>query len=386
MNSHDKRIFGTLFFSIFATLTGVGIVVPLLPVYARQLGAGGFAIGLIFGAFSISRTFLIPFFGRLSDRKGRKPVIVPGMLAYAVVSLAFMESSSVTALIVIRFLQGIASAALMPVIQAYVGDISPPGREGATMGFFNLSLFCGLSLGPLVGGGIRDHFGIQATFASMALLAFVGFGLTALLLPPARTERIVRTSQALGPWQDLLRDWPLWELFLFRIAYTFGIGIIWSFLPVIADAEFALSGTAIGAIVTLGVLVSGLLQAPMGLLADRLDKRRMVALGGLVVAGAMLSFGWVQGFSGLLIANLFFGLGGGISMPALTALAVQKGSRLSLMGTVMAVLTVGHSAGMLAGSLLGGVMMDLVGLRTVFALGAVVVASATILFWRRSRG
>jgi MFS family permease len=386
LNSHDKRIFGTLFFSIFATLTGVGIVVPLLPVYARQLGAGGFAIGLIFGAFSISRTFLIPFFGRLSDRKGRKPVIVPGMLAYAVVSLAFMESSSVTALIVIRFLQGIASAALMPVIQAYVGDISPPGREGATMGFFNLSLFCGLSLGPLVGGGIRDHFGIQATFASMALLAFVGFGLTALLLPPARTERIVRTSQALGPWQDLLRDWPLWELFLFRIAYTFGIGIIWSFLPVIADAEFALSGTAIGAIVTLGVLVSGLLQAPMGLLADRLDKRRMVALGGLVVAGAMLSFGWVQGFSGLLIANLFFGLGGGISMPALTALAVQKGSRLSLMGTVMAVLTVGHSAGMLAGSLLGGVMMDLVGLRTVFALGAVVVASATILFWRRSRG
>jgi MFS family permease len=153
-----------------------------------------------------------------------------------------------------------------------------------------------------------------------------------------------------------------------------------------ADAEFALSGTAIGAIVTLGVLVSGLLQAPMGVLADRLDKRRMVALGGLVVAGAMLSFGWVQGFSGLLIANLFFGLGGGISMPALTALAVQKGSRLSLMGTVMAVLTVGHSAGMLAGSLLGGVMMDLVGLRTVFALGAGVVASATILFWRRSRG
>ena len=85
MNASDRKIFGTLFFSIFATVTGVGIVVPLLPVHANDLGASGLYIGLIFGAFSLSRTIFLPYFGRLSDKKGRKPFIVAGLFSYAVI-------------------------------------------------------------------------------------------------------------------------------------------------------------------------------------------------------------------------------------------------------------------------------------------------------------
>ena len=70
MELTDKKIFGTLFFSIFTSVTGVGIVVPLLPVYAHDMGASGIYIGLIFGAFSISRTFFLPYFGRSSDKNG----------------------------------------------------------------------------------------------------------------------------------------------------------------------------------------------------------------------------------------------------------------------------------------------------------------------------
>jgi len=139
MERLDKKIFGTLFFSIFAAVTGVGVVVPLLPIYARDLGASGLYIGLIFGAFSISRTAFLPWFGRLSDTKGRKPFIVPGFLAYALISVAFIYSNTVSTLIIIRFFHGIASAMLMPVIQAYIGDITPRGREGITMGAFNMS-------------------------------------------------------------------------------------------------------------------------------------------------------------------------------------------------------------------------------------------------------
>ena len=94
MNASDRKIFGVLFFSIFAAVTGVGIVVPLLPVYANDLGASGLYIGLIFGAFSLSRTFFLPYFGRLSDKKGRKPFIVAGLLSYAVISVAFLLSES----------------------------------------------------------------------------------------------------------------------------------------------------------------------------------------------------------------------------------------------------------------------------------------------------
>ena len=90
MNKPDKKIFATLFFSIFATVTGVGIVVPLLPVYAHDLGASGFYIGLIFGVFSISRTICLHYFGRRSDEKGRKPYIVTGLFAYSIISFCFV--------------------------------------------------------------------------------------------------------------------------------------------------------------------------------------------------------------------------------------------------------------------------------------------------------
>ena len=168
----DRRVFATLFFSIFTSITGVGIVVPLLPVYAHDLGAGGLYIGLIFGAFALSRTFFLPYFGRRSDRVGRKPHIVAGLLGYALVSVAFLAVHDVESLIVIRFVQGIASAMIMPVCQAYVGDLTPPSREGAVMGMFNMSIFIGLSLGPLMGGLLNDRWGLDAAFLTMGVLTF----------------------------------------------------------------------------------------------------------------------------------------------------------------------------------------------------------------------
>ena len=183
-----RKIFIVLFFSIFSTITGVGIVVPLLPVWAHNLGASGFYIGLIFGAFSLSRTFLLPFFGRLSDKKGRKPFIVSGLFAYALISVAFIYAEDTNSLVAIRFIQGIASAMIMPVTQAYIGEITPRGREGFSMVLFNLSTFLGLSLGPLAGGMINDWFSLTAAFLCMGGLAMAGFLLSLFWLPPVSEE------------------------------------------------------------------------------------------------------------------------------------------------------------------------------------------------------
>jgi len=211
----DKKVFGVLFFSIFAAITGMGIVVPLLPVYAHDLGASGFYIGLIFGAFSLSRTFLLPYFGRRSDIHGRKPLIVAGLLAYALVSVAFVFSRNVEHLILIRFFQGIASAMIMPVVQAYVGDITPPGREGLTMGLFNMSMFMGLSAGPLIGGVINDNFSLKISFICMGILALGGFFLSLFILPPVSAERVLEPKRSPVPWKYLLKDSEIAALFSF---------------------------------------------------------------------------------------------------------------------------------------------------------------------------
>jgi len=376
----DKKIFSTLFFSIFAAVTGVGIVVPLLPVYARDLGASGLYVGMVFGAFSLSRTFFLPYFGRLSDLKGRKPVIIPGFFAYALISAAFIYSNTVTSLIVIRFFHGIASAMLMPVIQAYMGDITPSGREGTTMGLFNMSLFLGLSLGPLIGGVIKDSFSLQTSFVCMGTLALIGFFLSLWLLPPTSSERGARDPDDSFSWKTLLYDRHLIGLFLFRFAYLVCVGIIWGFIPIYADTKFAASSSLIGVLIMLGIFISGLIHMPMGYLADRISKKLMIVIGALIISYAILSFEWADRVQDLILASIFFGLGGGIAMPALMAMAILRGSKANAMGSVMALMTVAHSLGMLCGALLGGLMMDFFQLSWAFPLGAVVMIICTGLF------
>ena len=373
MQKPDKLIFTILFFSIFATITGVGIVVPLLPVYAHELGASGIYIGMIFGAFSLSRTVFLPYFGHLSDKKGRKPLIVPGLLAYTFVSIAFLFTTDVKSLLLIRFIQGIASAMLMPVIQAYVGDITPAGREGLTMGLFNMSIFLGLSLGPILGGLINDRFSLEAAFLCMGGLSFIGFLLSFFLLPPARYEKSVQRGMPGVKWQEIIKNREIAGLFSFRFAYTACIGIIWGFLPVLADEELALSSTNIGFLVMLGILISGFLQLPMGYVSDRINKKSMIITGGLLVSYAVFSYTWSDQFSDMVWASLLFGVGGGICMPALMATAVIVGDKTAAMGSVMAWLTVAHSLGMLAGSMLAGMMMDFFHLRSAFPVGAVLM-------------
>lgn len=376
----NTKILATLFFALFATITGVGIVVPLLPVYASDMGASGFYIGMIFGVFSLSRTFLLPYFGRLSDRKGRKPFILIGLSAYALVSVAFILATNVTHLILIRFLQGFASALIMPVIQAYVGDITPANREGFTMGLINMSLYFGLSAGPVAGGLINEYFNLQATFVCMGILALVGLSLCFWLLPSTRTEKLMRKGRPPLRWRAIIGDRVIVGLFTIRLAYTASIGIIWGFLPVLAATELGLKSSQIGILVMLGVLVNGAIQLPMGYLADRFSRKAMIIGGVALAALAVLSFQWATHYTYLVMANILFGIGGGIAMPAIMAASVLKGHQTDAMGSVMALLTMGHSMGMFIGALFAGLMTDWFQMRSAFGLGAAMMVLGIAVF------
>lgn len=387
MTDADRNIFWVLCFAIFTAVTGVGIVVPLLPIYANELGASGFFVGMIFGVFSISRTVALPWFGARSDLNGRKPYITLGMLCYAVVSMAFMWAHSVALLLVIRFFQGIASAMLMPVLQAYVGDITPEGRESTLMGTFNMAIFLGLSLGPLLGGWIHQHWDLQAAFASMGILALVSYTLCQFLLPPVTAEPSRQlTGRNDRRWRQVLRNRQVAGLVVYRLTYTAGIGIIWGFLPLYLSTTFDFGSGLIGLIVTTGVFVSGLVQTPMGWLADWIeDKRWMVVLGGICAAAALWGFQWAEAKAGFLFVSVLFGIGGGASMPALMGLAVEEGVRVQAMGSLMSVLTMAHSLGMLAGALAAGLLMDAAQLGVAFGSGALALLIGIAVFWFLSR-
>ncbi|WP_300673134.1 MFS transporter [Desulfoluna sp.] len=380
MNPQERKIFITLFMSIFSAVTGVGIVIPLLPVYARDLGASGLYISMIFGAFSISRTLFLPWCGKTSDRIGRKPFIIPGLFFYALISLGFMLSNSVGTLIGLRFLQGIASGMIMPVAQAYVGEITPKGKEGFYMGLFSMAMFLSLSMGPFMGGFINRLYGLDAAFLGMGALAMIAFSMALVFLPPVAEEKKATSQSESIAVMGLLKDRSLVALVSFRLVYTTCVGMLWCFLPLYVDASFGLGSAETGTLVMMMVLAGGVLHVPMGILADRWNRECLVVLGGLFIVFSMLLCYQATGFYSLLAAVVVFGLGGGTSLPALSALAVERGRDTGSLGSVMSLLTMAHSLGMLLGSLIAGVTMDLLELRYAFPMGGLIMAAGLAHF------
>lgn len=378
--SNHKKVFITLFFIIFITVSGVGIVVPLLPIYAHDLGAAGIYVAMIFGAFSISRAFFLPWFGSLSDKKGRKHFILAGLVIYMMVAIAFVQTTNVEGLIAIRFIQGAGSAMIMPVVQAYVGEICHKGTEGYAMGLFSLSMFLSLSLGPLMGGVIQQAWSLNAAFYCMSVLSALGAVLGLIFLPPLSQEQLHIKKRAPASLAVVIRDRELAGLVVFRYAYTACIGIVWCFMPLYAGKTFGLAGGKIGLLVSAGVFVSGALQMPMGYAADRWNRKIMVVVGGILSAAGILYPFWAASFIDLLAGVCIFGLGGGISMPALTALAVLKGEQRQAHGSVMAILTSAHSLGMFTGSVMAGLAMDFFSLSYAFPCGSLVMAAGVLLF------
>ncbi|TET86560.1 MAG: MFS transporter [Desulfobacteraceae bacterium] len=381
------KIFTTLFLAIFVTTLGVGLVVPLLPVYAHELGAGAFQVGLVFAAFSLTRSMFVPYFGKLSDKKGKKPLLTTGLFIFFFLSILYTYSKNIETLILLRLGQGFASAMVLPVAQAYIGIMTPPQKEGRVMGLFNISLYGGLSIGPLLGGVVKDWFSINASFLSMGALCLFGFVLCLLFLP---REDVLQKSNPSGsgkpkPYLAIVKTPAIFSIFTFRICFTTCIGIIWTFLPLFANTMLDLSSSAIGFVIMINVFIAGLLQAPMGYIADRFSKKVMVTAGGVLAIISLLFLNSATSFNGLVIANGIFGLAGGISLPAIMALGIIEGRKTKAMGSIMGILTLAHSLGMLVGPLLAGIIIDVFSMETIFITGAAILGAGTIVFLRNHK-
>ena len=137
--------------SVGVAMIGLGIIWPLVPVYAVQLGAGGLQVGLIIASFNVARTFTNQLAGRLSDRWGRKSFILLGLFLYATVSVLYVRSTGVEALIFVRTFHGFTSVLVVPIAMALAADIAPKAKLGLYMGTLNMAVMLGLGLGPAIG-------------------------------------------------------------------------------------------------------------------------------------------------------------------------------------------------------------------------------------------
>ena len=365
-------------------MLGAGIVVPLLPLYAEGMGATGLWLGFIFASFAISRTLVTPFFGRLSDRKGRKLLLVIGLFTYALISFAYVLATEVYQLVLIRLVHGVSGAMILPIAQAYIGDLSPEGEEGKWMGYSNAAFFSGFGFGPLMGGMLATQWGMNLAFITMGVFNLIAFFIAIILLP--RSD--LRKSATALPFSfmDMRRSSTMVGLFSFRLAIALGRSSFFTFLPLLAATRLGLPANLIGILIAVHVLLMSMLGMVGGRMADIFNRRVLVGIGSIVIFAYLFLVPLAPGFGPLLALCILGSIGSAIATPPVMALTVEEGRKYG-MGSAIAAITMAMSIGMAVGPIMTGAIVDLIDINAAFyfSAGLALVGAALFMWFTRAR-
>ena len=373
------RTLVALLVAMFLATLGLGMVGPLLPILAQDLGATGVWVGLVWSGYALPAAILGPVAGRLSDRKGRKPFIVAGLAIYILVALGYSLAHTYYELAAYQVISGLGAAMVLPVAMARMGDLSLEGQEGSYMGLFNTATWAGWGAGPLIGGLIKDRGGQDATFYSMSLVTALSLAVVIFLLPGSRTAAESAKAETRAPFRTILGDNMMRGLATYQLVWALGSGSIIAFTTIFMKDVFGSSAAQIGLVISIRMLVAALVQMPFGRLADRFNRVSLITIGGFAAAVGTFSIPFTHSYTQLLLLFLAVALLENLAWPALSALAVDGGRGYG-MGAVMGVFNTAFTAGMLVGSLVAGQVMDWFGVSFVFRYAGVAGLLGLTLF------
>lgn len=376
-----RRILVTLLAAIFVALLGVGIVVPIMPLYAEDLGASSTMLGVMVAGFSISRGILQPIVGGMSDRRGRRRFMVAGLAVYSLAGLLYVIAGSVVDLILIRIFQGVGSAMIVPIAMSYVGDLAPDGEEGRLMSKFNIALFSGIGAGPIIGGVFLDNLGTASAFYAMSALAGGALLLVQFVLPPDGGRAVVDERRLLSTFRAMTHNPRVIGIMASRLSTMIVMVPSMAFLPLLMADFMDATGAQIGMVIATRTLVNAGLQTPFGHLVDRHDRGRLLLIGSCVMAAAMLSIPLAGGFVHLLALFALIGIGEAVVWPTLGALATEEG-RFYGQGSIMGIFNMSMSVGILIGSLGAGTMADRFGIGSAFTTVGIVLLVVALIATR----
>ena len=364
-----------LFFAVLLDLIGFGIILPLLPFFASDLGALGFEVGLLVMVYSAIQLVMAPGWGRLSDRVGRRPVLIVGLLGSAVSYALFASADSLLILFASRVVGGLGGSTV-PVAQAYIADVTPPSKRAGSMGLIGAAFGLGFVIGPALGGILSSVSYAAAGFAA-AGICLVNALLALALLPESRRPEGRPTSprfdlpEALRQAADSKQVRRVLAVYLFL---TMAFSALQPTLSLLADARFAMDAQQAGYLFALLGLVSVLMQGMwVRRLVPRVGERTLLRVSTVPFAVGLLLVGLATGTSTLVTGLILLGLGYGGAIPSVLGLL----SRTADPDRQGAALGLGQSVGSSArvlGPLMAGGLFDLgPSLPYVVAGGLVVI-------------
>ncbi len=366
----------------FIISLGFGLILPLFPLYVAFLGGGteevGLEVGILFSSFVLTRALLATPFGNLSDRVGRKRLILIGSFLYAFLAVLFTVPNTWIGLIFVRSLQGVASAMVWPVSEALVIDSCPANKRGASLGKIVMSSNLGMVLGPFVGAGLflfaQDFLGLDemgsykfpfyiTAAVSLAGAVFVWKYVTDARRPQEERKKVSFRRLLRPDGMDKLSLRNLNLLYANAAMEGFSFASIGPMMVLFLSFKFALTADYAAFVIGIGMGLGALVAFPSGRLADRIGKKKMFVLGGYIafIGTILIPFDWgvVVTIDFALLATIIFlgmrSMAFQVASPALRAMqadAVPSAIRGRLIGMFESMNNIGSVVGGVAGGLL----------------------------------
>ena len=314
-----------IFLIVFVNLLGFGIIIPLLPFYAEHAGATPLAVGLLFAAYSVSQILATPVLGNLSDRYGRRPVLLLSLLGTVISFVLLALANVLWLLFVARIVDGL-SGGNISTARAYISDVTEEKDRARAYGLIGAAFGLGFIFGPAL-GGLLANFSFSAPATAAAALAALALALTWVALPESHHPAPLaegRVERRPSPWRELPRLLTrpvLGRLLLVNLLYWSAFAVYETTFALFAKARFGWGMSQVGYLLAALGVVGALVQGGLiGMVVRHLGEKTTLA-GGLFLAAAGLgAAAFLRSVPLFILMLLPAAVGAALSSPALIAL------------------------------------------------------------------
>jgi DHA1 family tetracycline resistance protein-like MFS transporter len=358
----SKASRGILFLTVFIHLLGFGIIIPLLPYYAETYGAKAFVVGLLMASYSLCQFLFAPLWGRLSDRIGRRPVLIGSLVVTAISYLVYAAAHSLALLFASRMLAGVAGAVLSTA-QAYVADTTTPENRTKGMGLIGAAFGMGFIFGPAL-GGILSRWGYSVPAYASAALALVAavfafFRLGESLPPELRRVTVARHHPLATMREALERPVVGTVLGLFFTA-TLCFSGMEAILALFSQRYFGWGPHQIGYLFAyVGVVAAVMQMGVVGALVRRFGERALVRAGLALMGLAFVTAGLAPPLALFLLVMGFIAVASGMLTPSLSGL-ISLATPADEQGGILGIYQSLGSLARAVGPFLGGLAFEAV--------------------------
>jgi MFS family permease len=362
------------------------IMRPILPLHLASIGISPEILGLMFAVATVGMVFGEVSWGWIADKIGIKIPMSVGTTIYGLIILLFVYTQNTISLFIVFVFWGLARSAIFGPSRGFIGSSAPPSKKAASMAIIAILLSGSRSLGALPSGFIADTWGYQFVFYAACGVALLGGGVlfVGLRETPWVTLKSISTPSSFLTKTSFKRAAaiyrPLAPQCLVTALFFLGFGIIGAFLPLLATQVIGgISATEVGLLFFIAGLVSTVLGIPLGMLADRVGKKKIMILGLLFSGFAMAGMAIVTSYPWLIIVTVSQSVGMAMFSPASMGLLSdsvspqQQGTAMGAYGGFC------EDTGLIAGSAFGGFIWSAWGPQVTFLTGAIAAGLGVLV-------